>query len=364
MVADDVTAAERRGGAARGRGELPRVDPALRRLHRRPGRGRPQVAGLRAAVPGARPDPDRAGDRRRPRRRGRSGCRAVWCRPALTRAPSRSGTGRAPARASARCGSPGRCRSTPASRATAPRSIAVLRRAVELGVDHIDTAAFYFSRTRSANELINAALAPYPDDLTIVTKVGPVRDVHGRWADRPGPDGLRGQVEENLRQLGRDRIDVVNFRDGDEPDIAPYVAALAELVAEGLVGHVGVSAVTLDQLEAARAVTDDRLRPEPVLRRLARGPRRAAPLRRARHRVRAVLHRLRRGPAGRAGRGARRGPGGGRRARRHAGPGAAGLDAGPGRARAGDPRHRQRRATSRRTSPRRGCGSPTSRWPD
>ena len=95
-------------------------------------------------------------------------------------------------------------------------SIAVLRRAVELGVNHVDTAAFYFSRTRSANELINAALSPYPDDLTIVTKVGPVRDVHGGWGDRPGPDGLRGHVEENLRQLGRDRLDVVNFRAGPD----------------------------------------------------------------------------------------------------------------------------------------------------
>jgi pyridoxine 4-dehydrogenase len=135
-------------------------------------------------------------------------------------------------------------------------SIAVLRRVIELGVDHIDTAAFYFSRTRSANELINAALTPYSDGLTIVTKVGPVRDVHGEWADRPGPDGLRGHVEENLRQLGRDRLDVVNFRTGQDPDVAPYVAALADLVTEGLVGNVGVSAVTVDQLEAARAVTD------------------------------------------------------------------------------------------------------------
>jgi len=141
----------------------------------------------------------------------------------------------------------------PRDRAT---SIAVLRRAVELGVDHIDTAAFYFSRLRSANELINAALSPYPDDLTIVTKVGPVRDALGRWGDRPQPEELRGQVEENLRQLGRDRLDVVNFRVGDEPDVAPYVAALAELVTEGLVGHVGISAVTLQQLDAARAVTE------------------------------------------------------------------------------------------------------------
>ena len=135
-------------------------------------------------------------------------------------------------------------------------SIAVLRRAVDLGVDHIDTAAFYFSQTRSANELISTALTPYPDDLTIVTKVGPVRDVHGEWAERPGPGGLRGHVEENLRQLGRDRIDVVNFRSGQDEDVAPYVAALADLVTEGLVGDVGVSAVTLDQLESARAVAD------------------------------------------------------------------------------------------------------------
>lgn len=135
-------------------------------------------------------------------------------------------------------------------------SIAVLRRAVELGVDHVDTAAFYFSRTRSANELINAALSPYPDDLTIVTKVGPARDAQGHWADRPAPEGLRGQVEENLRQLGRDRLDVVNFRAGSDTDVAPYVAALALLVTEGLVGHLGVSGVTLAQLEAARSVAD------------------------------------------------------------------------------------------------------------
>ena len=66
------------------------------------------------------------------------------------------------------------------------QAIAVLRRAAELGVNHIDTAAFYFSPLRSANELINAALSPYPDGLVIVTKVGPARDPSGRWAGRPG----------------------------------------------------------------------------------------------------------------------------------------------------------------------------------
>ena len=74
------------------------------------------------------------------------------------------------------------------------QAIAVLRRAVELGVNHIDTAAFYFSSLRSANELINTALAPYPDDLVIVTKVGPARDPSGQWAPAARPGQLRGQV--------------------------------------------------------------------------------------------------------------------------------------------------------------------------
>ncbi|NED92064.1 aldo/keto reductase, partial [Streptomyces sp. SID11233] len=83
------------------------------------------------------------------------------------------------------------------------QSLRVLRRAVELGVNHIDTAAFYFSQTRSANELINTALSPYADDLVIATKIGPVRDVRGEFAAPARPDELRGHVEENLRQLGR-----------------------------------------------------------------------------------------------------------------------------------------------------------------
>ncbi|SFY08652.1 Aldo/keto reductase family protein [Streptomyces atratus] len=80
------------------------------------------------------------------------------------------------------------------------RALAVLRRAVELGVNHIDTAAFYFSSLRSANELINRALGPYPDDLVIATKVGPGRDASGDWLPWSRPEQLRGQVEENLRQ--------------------------------------------------------------------------------------------------------------------------------------------------------------------
>jgi pyridoxine 4-dehydrogenase len=135
------------------------------------------------------------------------------------------------------------------------RSIAVLRRAVELGVNHIDTAAFYFSPTRSANELINTALAPYPDDLVIATKVGPGRDYAGGWLRDVTADRLRAQVEENLRQLGRDHLDLVNFRltDPGRP-IAAAVAALAELRAAGMIREIGVSGVSRAQLDEARAV--------------------------------------------------------------------------------------------------------------
>ncbi|WP_329416451.1 aldo/keto reductase [Streptomyces sp. NBC_00704] len=136
------------------------------------------------------------------------------------------------------------------------QSIALLRRAVELGVDHIDTAAYYFSSTRSANELINRALAPYPDDLVIATKVWPSRDPSGAWWWAT-PEQLRGQVEENLRQLGRDHLDVVNLRvppslrDGS---IAEHFGALAELRDAGLIRHLGVSNVTSEQLTEARTI--------------------------------------------------------------------------------------------------------------
>jgi pyridoxine 4-dehydrogenase len=133
------------------------------------------------------------------------------------------------------------------------RSIAVLRRAAELGVNHIDTAAFYFSTLRSANELIGAALAPYPGDLVIVTKVGPGRDPWGQWYTAT-PDQLRGQVEENLRQLGRDHLDVVNLRRMGQDSIAEHFGALAELQQAGLVRHLGVSDVTVKHLDEALAI--------------------------------------------------------------------------------------------------------------
>jgi pyridoxine 4-dehydrogenase len=134
------------------------------------------------------------------------------------------------------------------------QSLEVLRRAIELGVNHIDTAAFYFSPLRSANELICTALAPYPDDLVIVTKVWPGRDPWGEWYSAR-PDQLRGQVEENLRQLGRDYLDVVNLRRrGDSESIAAHFGALADLRDAGLIRHLGVSDVSVAQLDEALAI--------------------------------------------------------------------------------------------------------------
>ncbi|WP_329088717.1 aldo/keto reductase [Streptosporangium sp. NBC_01469] len=134
------------------------------------------------------------------------------------------------------------------------RAIAVLRRAVELGVNHIDTAAFYFSPLRSANELINRALAPYPDDLVITTKVGPGKDPSGAWLPPAGPGQLRGQVEENLRQLGRDHLDVVNLRVHGPDSIAERFGALAELRDAGLIRHLGISNVRPKHLAEALAI--------------------------------------------------------------------------------------------------------------
>ena len=142
---------------------------------------------------------------------------------------------------------------TPADR---DRAIAVLRRAVDLGVNHIDTAAFYFSPLRSANELINRALAPYPDDLVIATKVWPGRDPSGEWW-WASPAQLRGQVEENLRQLGRDHLDVVNLRlprRMTTGSIAEHFGTLAGLRDAGLIRHLGISNVTSAHLAQARSI--------------------------------------------------------------------------------------------------------------
>jgi aryl-alcohol dehydrogenase-like predicted oxidoreductase len=135
------------------------------------------------------------------------------------------------------------------------QSVAVLRRAVELGVNHIDTAAFYFSPLRSANELINTALAPYPDGLVIATKVGPWRDTWGTWQGMARPEQLRGQVEENLRQLGLDHFDLVNLRTlSVSKPVGEHFAALAALRDAGLVRFLGLSNVSVAQIDEALAI--------------------------------------------------------------------------------------------------------------
>ncbi|MFJ9847104.1 oxidoreductase [Kitasatospora sp. NPDC101155] len=142
---------------------------------------------------------------------------------------------------------------TPIDRDTAVR---LLHSAFEHGVNHIDTAAFYFSPLRSANELINRALASWRGDVVVVTKVGPGRNPSGEWFTMARPDQLRGQVEENLRQLGRDHLDVVNLRRNGSgmTSIAEHFGALAELREAGLVRHLGLSNVRPEHVAEARAI--------------------------------------------------------------------------------------------------------------
>ncbi|GAA2880411.1 aldo/keto reductase family oxidoreductase [Pseudonocardia halophobica] len=136
-------------------------------------------------------------------------------------------------------------------------AIAVLRAAVDLGITHIDTADYYGPHV--TNELIREALAPYPADLHIVTKVGARRDEQGGWPHARTPAELRDQVHDNLRRLGLDRLDVVNLRMGGveapEPgSIAEQFEALAELQQQGLIRHLGLSTVTAAQLAEAQAI--------------------------------------------------------------------------------------------------------------
>ena len=136
-------------------------------------------------------------------------------------------------------------------------AIAVLRAAVELGIRHIDTADFYGPYV--TNEIIREALAPYPEDLHIVTKVGARRDAQGGWPHARTPDELRAQVHDNLRHLQLDVLDVVNLRVGgfDAPEpgsIAEQFETLAKLQQEGLIRHLGLSTVDADQLAEAQAI--------------------------------------------------------------------------------------------------------------
>ncbi|RAN92185.1 putative oxidoreductase YdbC [Micromonospora saelicesensis] len=137
------------------------------------------------------------------------------------------------------------------------QALAVLREAVDLGVRHIDTSDFYGPVV--VNELIREALHPYPQGLHLVTKVGARRGADRSWIPALEPDDLKAQVRENLEHLGLDVLDVVNLRVGvaegttGEP-LGAQFAALAELRQEGLIRHLGLSNVTLDQLTEAQAI--------------------------------------------------------------------------------------------------------------
>jgi len=139
------------------------------------------------------------------------------------------------------------------------RAIQVLRDAIEAGVNHIDTSDFY--GPHETNKLIRKALHPYPEDLCIVTKVGARRDARGGWQAAMEPEALTQAVEDNLRHLGLDVLEVVNLRSMLHPakpkegSLAPQLEALLALQARGLIRHIGLSNVTATQIAEARAMT-------------------------------------------------------------------------------------------------------------
>jgi pyridoxine 4-dehydrogenase len=137
------------------------------------------------------------------------------------------------------------------------QAIAVLRRAVELGVDHIDTSDYYGPHV--TNEIIREALHPYPDELTIVTKVGARRTADGAWPEALAPGELRQAVQDNLDHLGVDVLDVVNLRlpgfaEPVERSLAEPFEALVEMQQEGLIRHLGISNVTTQMLAEAQSI--------------------------------------------------------------------------------------------------------------
>jgi pyridoxine 4-dehydrogenase len=136
-------------------------------------------------------------------------------------------------------------------------ALAVLRDAVELGITHIDTSGAYGPRV--TNELIREALHPYPESLFIATKVGAYRDAQGRWPTARRPDDLRAQVHEDLQVLGVETLDLVNMRMGDaqgpQPgSLAEAFGTLVELQKLGLIRHLGVSNVTVEQVTEAQSI--------------------------------------------------------------------------------------------------------------
>lgn len=138
-------------------------------------------------------------------------------------------------------------------------ALAVLREAVAAGVNHIDTSDYYGPHV--TNRLIREALAPYPDDLVIVTKIGARRGADGSWLPASSTKELTQAVHDNLSNLGLDVMDVVNLRimfahGPAEGSIEAPLTALAELQRQGLVRHIGLSNVTSTQIEEARRVVE------------------------------------------------------------------------------------------------------------
>jgi pyridoxine 4-dehydrogenase len=136
-------------------------------------------------------------------------------------------------------------------------AVAVVREAVAAGVNHIDTSDFYGPHV--TNEILREALHPYPDELTIVTKVGAVRGEDASWNPAQSPAELTQAVHDNLRNLGVDVLDVVNLRVWGrtapaEGPIAEQFETLAELQRKGLIRHLGISHATAKQVEDARAI--------------------------------------------------------------------------------------------------------------
>ena len=139
-------------------------------------------------------------------------------------------------------------------------ALAVLRAAVDGGVNHIDTSDYYGPHVN--NQLIREALHPYPDDLVIVTKVGAVRGNDASWNAAMTPADLARAVHDNLRNLGLDVLEVVNLRimgDGHGPaegSIEEPLTALAELQRQGLIRHLGLSNVTAEQVRQGRGIAE------------------------------------------------------------------------------------------------------------
>jgi pyridoxine 4-dehydrogenase len=139
-------------------------------------------------------------------------------------------------------------------------AVAVLREAVAAGVNHIDTSDYYGPHV--TNQIIRQALHPYAEALVIVTKLGARRPPDGSWQPAISPDELTAGVDDNLRNLGLDALDVVNYRamgsvhGPKEGPIAEQVTVLADLRRKGLIRHIGLSNVTAAQVAEAQAITD------------------------------------------------------------------------------------------------------------